>query len=245
MKHLKTALIALLLLVGLVACETRVITTGPNEQPNTLSVQGTSEFDVSPDIAKIQFRVETQNLNAQEAQAQNRQIANSVHTALLGAGVRENEIETTDFRLDKIQEWDQKEQRMVDKGYRASNAFVVTITKLDAVGSLLDVGVQAGANNVESITFQLSDARSKEVKTEALRKAATNAREKASALADGAGVSLGKVASITENSYVVMPYYARDVMTLKAEAGGATAPSPVSPDSVRVNAQVSVSYELA
>ncbi|MBS3124757.1 SIMPL domain-containing protein [Candidatus Woesearchaeota archaeon] len=242
MKHMKIAFIALLLLVTLAACETRVVTTGP-EQQHTLNVQGTSEFDVSPDIAKIRFRVETQSLNAQEAQAQNRQIANSVHSALLQAGVRENELETTDFRLDKVQEWDQKEQRMVDKGYRASNAFVVTTKDLEAVGKLLDTGVQAGANNVESLSFELSDTRSKEVKTEALRKAATNAKEKAQALADGAGVSLGKVASITENSYVVMPYARYDLQSMKAEAGAA--PSPISPENVHINAQVSVAYELA
>ena len=244
MKNIKTAFIALLLLIGLVACETRVVTTGPNEQPHTLNVQGNSEFDVAPDIAKIRFRVETQNLNAQEAQDKNKQIANAVHTALLEAGVRETELETTDFRLEKIQEWDQKEQRMVDKGYRASNAFVVTTKNLDSVGKLLDVGVQAGANNVESLSFELSDVRSREVKTESLSKAARNAKEKAQALADGAGVSLGKVASINENSYVVMPYARYDVMASKAE-GAPMAPTPISPENVHISAQVSVAYELA
>lgn len=227
----------------LAACETRVI-TGPEEQRNTLNVQGATEFDVAPDTANIRFRVETQSKNAQEAQAQNKETANSVNTALLKAGVKQSEIGTTDYRLERVQEWDSKEQKMVDKGYRAANAFVVTTTELDRVGTILDVGVEAGANNVESITFELSDAKQREVKAEALRKAANNAREKAQALAEGAGVSIGKVQSISENSFVVLPYAARyDIATL-AMAKEQGAPTPISPENVHISAQVSIAYEL-
>lgn len=236
---MKKLVILALLLVALAACETRVITTG-QEQQNTLNVQGSSEFDVAPDLAKIRFRVETQNTNAQEAQAQNRNIANNVYAALLKAGIKENQIDTTDYRLERIQEWDSKEQRTVDRGYRATNTFVITTRELDRVGTLLDAGVEAGANNVESINFELSESKQKEVKTEALRNAANNAREKAEALADGAGVSLGKVHSISENSFVMLYASRYDLAQAKVEG----APTPVSPENVHISAQVSVAYEL-
>ncbi len=240
----KSILFVVLALLMLAACETRVIMPQPGEQPNTLSVNGASEFEVAPDLAKVRFRVEILSPTAQDAQARNRQVANSVRDALLRAGVRSDEIETSDYRVEKVQEWNYEQNKMVEKGFRATNAFTVSTKNLESVGSLLDVGVQAGATNVESISFELSDAKEREVKTEALRRAATNAREKAIALAEGSGVMLGKVRTITENSYYVQPFYRADVMAMKAE-GAAAPPTPIYPGQVQVSAQVSVSYAVA
>lgn len=241
----KTMILLAILLIALTACETRVVMEQPGVQPtNAISVQGSSEFDVAPDLARVRFRIETQSVTAQDAQLRNREIGASVKAALLQAGVRENEIETVDYRIEKVQEWDPKFEKMVDKGYRTSNAFVVTTKDLQNVGPLLDVGVQAGANNVESISFELSDSKQKEVKTEALRKATVNAREKADALADGAGVRLGKVTSLSESSYFVAPVARYDMM-MKSEMAAGAPPTDVSPQSVHVSAQVSVSYEIA
>lgn len=234
-------------MIALTACTTRVIMEQPGQQAqNAISVQGSTEFDVAPDLAKIIFSLQTQSTTAQDAQLRNREVGSSVMAALSQAGVRQNEIQTTNYRVEKIQEWDPTGQKMVDKGYRVSNSFIVSTKDLAKVGVLLDAGIQAGANNVESISFELSDAKQKEVKTEALRKATMNAREKAEALADGAGVSLGKVLSLSENSYYAQPFYRGDVMMAKAEMGGAPEiPSTaISPQDVHISAQVSVTYEI-
>ncbi len=242
----KTMLLVAVLVIALTACTTRIITEQPGVQPQTgITVQGSTEFDVAPDLAKIRFRLETLSQTAQDAQLTNREIGNNVMSALKNAGVRDNEISTTDYRVEKVQEWDPTGQKMIDKGYRVSNAFVVSSKDLAKVGTLLDVGIQAGANNVESLSFELSDAKQKEVKTEALSKAATNAREKAEALADGAGVRLGKVLSLSENSYYAQPFYRGDVMMAKAEMGAPEMPpTAVSPQDVHISAQVSVTYEI-
>lgn len=235
------------LMIALTACETKVIMEQPGAQPqNAISVQGSTEFDVAPDLAKIRFRIETQSVTAQDAQVRNRQIGDEVSAALARAGVRQSELQTADYRVERIQEWDPTGQKMVDKGYRVSNIFVVSTKNLQAVGTILDAGIQAGANNVESLSFEFSDGKQKEVKTEALRKATMNAREKADALADGAGVRLGKVLTLSEQSYYVMPYARSDVMMAKAEMGGApeVPPTAISPQDVHITAQVSVTYEI-
>ena len=239
----KISIFLVALLVLLTACQTRVIMEQQGES-HTLNVQGTSEFDVAPDLAKLRFRVETMSFTAQDAQNKNRQVASQVMVALSSAGVRDDEIKTSDYRVERVQEWDGNLERMVDKGYRVSNAFVVSTKDLSVVGSLLDVAIEAGANNVESISFELSDDKQRDVKTHALKSAAQNAREKAVALADGSGVSLGKVRSVSENSYVALPYARYDVMALKSESAGAPS-TPISPGDVHVSAQVSLAYEVA
>lgn len=238
----KTVLIAIVLMFALTACETKVIMP-QGEQQNAISVQGSTEFNAYPDTAKINFAIETQSQTAQEAQAKNRETSNTVVTALKKAGVKDDEIQTTNYRVEKIQEWDQNSGKIVDKGYRTSNTFVVMTKELELVGKLLDVGVQAGANRVESISFELSEKKQKEVKTEALRKATANAKEKAEALADGAGVRLGKLLLLSESSYAVMPYRRYDMMA-KAETAQAE-PTQISPQDVQVSAQVSAAYEIS
>jgi len=240
-----TIAILAVLMIALTACTTRVIMEPQGQQQNAISVQGSTEFDVAPDLAKIIFSIQTQSTTAQDAQIRNRETGSAVGAALTQAGVRAGDIQTTNYRVEKIQEWDPTGQKMVDKGYRVSNSFVVKTKELSRVGPLLDAGIQAGANNVESISFELSDAKQKEVKTEALRKATMNAREKADALADGAGVRLGKVLTLSENSYYAQPFYRSDAMMSKAEMGGAPAPATeISPQDVHISAQVSVTYEI-
>lgn len=229
--------------VILTACSTEIIMPPQGDQPNTLTVQGESQFDVAPDLAKVQFAIETRSTTAQDAQLRNREIQDEIKKALNRVGVSSSDVETTNYNVQRWYEWDYKENKQIDKGYIVSNNFVVKTTDLQKVGDILDAGIQAGANRVDSISFELSEEKQRQVKQEALRKAATNARDKAVALAEGSGVRLGAVKSISENSYVVMPY-ARggyDMVAMKAE--GAPVPSTeISPQNVQVNAQVSVGY---
>lgn len=229
--------------VILTACSTEIIMPPQGDQPNTLTVQGESQFEVAPDLAKIQFAIETRSTTAQDAQLRNREIQDEIKKALNRVGVSSSDVETTNYNVQRWYEWDYKENKQIDKGYIVSNNFVVKTTDLQKVGDILDAGIQAGANRVDSISFELSEDKQRQVKQEALRKAATNARDKAVALAEGSGVRLGAVKSISENSYVVMPY-ARggyDMVAMKAE--GAPVPSTeISPQNVQVNAQVSVGY---
>lgn len=233
---------AVLALVMLAACETRVIMP-EDEDVYTLNVQGKSDFDVSPDQAVLRIRVETQDVDAQKAQDQARVVANQVMSALKAEGVRSDEIETAEYNIQKVQEWNPELRKSEDKGYRVYNVLKVTTDDLDRVGDYLDAAVQAGANRIDSVDFQLSDSLEAEVKTEALQKAGSNARLKAQALADSMGVRLGRLRSVSEGMVNFQPYRMAvgDVALMSAEK----APTPISPESVRINAEVSVSYDIA
>lgn len=235
----------LLALMMLASCTTQIVMP-EDEKYNALTVQGSSEFDVSPDEAVIRVRVESQSLTAQEAQDANRKTANNVRDALRRAGVSDKDIETVDYNVQKIREWDHNLERMVDKGFRVYNVFKLTTTNLDKVGDYLDVAVQAGANNIDSVNFELSEDEMEKARTEALRQAAVNAKSKAEALADGMGVMLDGVLSVDESNVNVFPMRAMDAAMVKA--GGMydeeMAPTPIAPESVRVNANVHVSYKI-
>jgi len=232
-------------LLVLAACQpSQVIVSKDGEQQNVISVSGSSEFEVSPDLAVVRVGLETQNKDAKLAQDQNRQVSNQIMDAIRRAGVSKDEIETYNYNVHRVREWDPGVERTVDRGFRVTNSFKIKTKRLEDVGKILDAAAQAGANSVQGISFELSDAREEQARTEALKQAAVNAKEKAKALAGGLGVPLGGLVKVQESSFNIMPYarggMMEDAMVMKAEA----APTPIEPQSVQINAQVSVSYGI-
>lgn len=213
-------------------------------QRDTLSVSGNSEISVAPDEAYVYLKIVTENLDAKKAQAENGETANSVMAALKAWGAKDDQIETSDYSLEKVQEWDSKDSKYVDKGYRVTNIIKVTTAKINDVGSLVDAGVEAGANGVDSVSFGLSKDSQKAARDNALVKAADAAKQKAQKLADASGTKLGKAITVNEQSYYYAPYQVNVRNSMYETAAGA-APTPISPQKVSVTSSVSIVYELA
>jgi uncharacterized protein YggE len=105
-------------------------------------------------------------------------------------------------------------------GYQASNSVQVTAA-LGKSGALVDAAVGAGANNVDGPNLDTADKAS--LYGDALKKALVDARGKAQAIADGAGLTLGNLVKVSEggNASPPMPLYAasKDASSVPIEAG--------------------------
>ncbi len=237
--------LAFVLLVGCTQPQT-IVVSEKNQDVNTLGVEGVAEFETAPDQAVLTFAIETQDKDAKAAQSDNREKANEVMNALWRLGIDKDQIETTYYNLYKITEWEN--QRRVDKGYRVTNTMKITIDNLNDVGDVIDAVVSSGVNRVNDVSFKLSDKRKAEVKAEALRIAAENAKTKAEALALGADVTLGKVRSIQElsySTYSVRTAYAEKVMAAGGMDEEAYMPqTPISPEQVQVQVKVKIVYSI-
>jgi uncharacterized protein YggE len=123
-------------------------------------------------------------------------------------------------------------------GYDASNQVTVKVRDLRKLGDALDAFVAtAGANNLQGVSFDFNDPAP--IMDEARRKAVADARRKAALYAEGAGVKLGPIQSISEGGgYYPQPVYA---MSRMAEMKAAV---PVAPGESRISANVSLTYEL-
>ena len=211
---------------------------------STISVTGQSEFDVDPDQAEMYIKVETKDPTARTAQDSNSRIMTTVKEALKKAGLTDAEMETTNYNLWPQQKWDPVKQISVDDGYMVSHQLKITTKNIDKIGSYLQTAVDNGANGLDSVQFSLSDARKKDVNSEALAQASTSAKEKAEAIASGMGVTLGKVSSISEAN-VNYPWPIRYAAAGMAMESAKAAPAPdLSPEKVTVSAQISVAYEI-
>ena len=176
-----------------------VLCAGPiwaDETEHTISVTGVGTVTTTPDIARVTVGVSSDARRAAEALARNSEIMQDVFETLIKQGVAETDMQTTDVSLFPSFETRTPGRPPTVIGYRAQNMVALTIRDLNALGRILDQVSSSGGNLIQSIQFLREDPSA--LRNEARVKAITNAREKAELYANSAGISVGKVISISE-----------------------------------------------
>src|SRR3989338_4095105 len=85
------------------------VTTGNQDyMKNIISVSGNSEMRVSPDKAEIYVAVYSEGKNAQDAQDANKKAYDSVYKALKNMGIKDAQLETTQYYLSPKYSYDQR-----------------------------------------------------------------------------------------------------------------------------------------
>jgi hypothetical protein len=209
--------------------------------PDVISVTGTYQATAEPDIAKVYVDIITLNDTAQAAKDQNTKVTAAVTSALGKAGVKASQIETESFSLVRKDQTNPVTGQSRFQGYQLTNVLKVTLLNLDNVGPVIDDSVNAGANGIGQVVFDLSEPRKASVMAGAIRNASLDAQQRAAALSSSLGLKLGHVQSVTGSNFVYSPYS----FTPAASSGGlvqTAEATAISPGKVTVNAQVGVSY---
>ena len=227
---------ALILVVALSACGTAPA------QTRSLSVSGTGTVSLAPDIAYVNIGVHTEDADIALAVSSNNSLAQAVVTALQNSGVDAKDIQTSNFSVYTTQNYDKLTgQSLGGTSFVVDNTVYITVRDLNKLGSLLDTAIRAGANNINSVSFDLSDKTAG--MQEARAKALANAGSLATELAKSAGLSLGAIQNLSygENSPV---YYAYGMGGGGAGAPAANVAAPINPGQIQLTATVSVTYDL-
>lgn len=211
----------------------------PRPEVPALTVSGTAEVRAAPDEATVRLGVVRQAATADEAQQQANRTAQAIQAALTQAGVNREQVQTAGLTLQPVYAPQrpnaQDEPRIV--AYRASNMVTVRLDKLSVVGQVIDAGLKAGANQLDSLQFELRDELP--ARRQALAQAVLQAREKARAIAEALEVRLVKVLEVQEGGLVVRPFYEQRAVMAAGEAG-----TPVSPGQVNITATVTLRYQI-
>jgi uncharacterized protein len=239
--HMKTksliifTVIALALLVG--ACAP----AAGNANVRTLSVSGSGEALLAPDIAYIYVGVHTENSTAATAVEENTSQTQELVKAIRDFGIDEKDIRTTNFSIYPMDRFDPATGLPSgEKVYAVDNTVYVTVRDLTKLGDLLDTAVQAGANNINSVQFDVAE------KDEALKQARADAvkdaESQAQSLAQAAGLSLGEIQSISFNESSPYPIF-------DGKGGGGAiaaeqAAVPIQPGQLTFTVYVNVTYAL-
>jgi hypothetical protein len=213
-------------------------TAGPPATPATVYVSGSGVVTMAPDTASVVIGVNVIEATLSAAQEKATSQMTAVIDALKAAGIDEKDIQTVNYSVSVIQDFDQNGNPAQIKGFQVSNQVNVTVRDLDKLGSILDTVVAKGANAIYGISFYVNDPTP--AASQARTLAVQDAKKKADELAAAAGMKVGRVLSISETS---SPTPAPVAMG-RAEAADAAAPVPIQTGSTTVSVDVQVTYEL-
>ncbi len=211
---------------------------------NTISATGTSTIKVLPDLVNVYFNVQTKALTADEASDKNSEIVNEMKSSLIALGFRENEIKTQSFSVYPEYDWKSGTQKLT--GYVASHVVSVQISidEKEKIGSALDAGINAGAG-INYINYELTEEHQRSYKIEAIRAATEDATDKAGALAEGAGQSLGRLVSISTSDFSYVPWMAYGTTDSGGVVkSGAEIATSITPSEQEVSASVTAVFRI-
>lgn len=163
-------------------------TSNKEEQPkNTITVSGTGTVHSKPDQALITVGVSTESKSAEDAQRENAEKMNSTIDALKANGISQDNIKTISYRLEPVMRYD---GTPVLVGYQVENMIQITLNNVTSVGKIADIAVSAGANEVQSIQFTLTNDHLSRLRNDAIDAAIEDARQKAETMSRSLGVQL-------------------------------------------------------
>jgi len=205
----------------------------------TLNVTGTGTVYATPDIAYIYIGVHTEEYEISQAMTNNNSQAQAVLEAIRNTGVEAKDIQTSNFSVWSYQANDPVTGMATGTKYAVDITVYVTVRDLSKLSTLLDTAIQAGANNINSITFDVADKSA--AMTDARRQALEKAIVLANELSGAAGLSLGSIQNITYSD-VSTTYYGYGMGGGGGAEGSAT--TPINPGQVQLTASVNVIYGI-
>lgn len=211
----------------LAACgETPYDPRGVDREETLLSVSATGEAETRPDEARFQAGVNNWAASARAASDANAEDIREIVAALRAAGVAENDIQTRNVGVQRIDYGDRRGQ------YQASNIVAVTVREVDRTGEVISAVTDAGANIVSGPDLRMAEP--EKAANTAYGAAYKAARARAEAYAEAAGMEISRVLTIRDmggaqgNRYLPgavpvappPPPIATDVAMARPESGG-------------------------
>jgi uncharacterized protein len=194
---MKNSGIVLLLLGILIIASPAALAS--DEYQRTITVNGQGKAFATPDMATIQTGVVTQGTTAIEALSANNKIMSEIMDVLDKHKIAANDVQTS--YLNVTPEYKQDERGRMENaivGYSVSNQVQIQVRNLPDIGQVIDALVRTGSNQVSGISFGIYEP--SKVIDQARERAIADARSRAELYTRSAGLRLGKVLAINEQS---------------------------------------------
>jgi len=187
-------------LAGLAGTQALAADAGPREA--VIIVSGDGHSATAPDMAILSFSVVKDAKTAREALDANNKAMNDVLSDLKKSGIAERDLQTSGFAINPQYVYpdnsDGGNRQPELTGYQVANALTVRVRDLAKLGAIIDSAVTLGINQGGSIQF--TNDKPEPVIVEARKAAVGDAVAKAKVLAEAAGVEIGRIIEISENS---------------------------------------------
>lgn len=239
MSRTRTSLLAILMLLAVALLATGVHAAENGDR--VISTSASAEVKVTPDRAQVTVSVQTENADVKVAQSDNARVMDGVVKAIESLGIARSDIQTTGYSIYPVYDDSSSIFGKKVKYYRVTNSVQVTVRDVSRTGEVIDAAVAAGANQVDSIMFMVSEELEQSLRADVLAKAVRKARADADVVAAAAGVTITGVKEINVGSYYPPVLY-ENARAGAADMKTSAVPTPVEPGQVTISAQVSASY---
>ena len=206
----------------------------PAETQRYITVSGSGTVSVSPDLVSIKFIVRNSGWNVSQTAERNAINTNNAIAAIKAAGVADDDIFTSDYKIT------QDNSQVYPGQYTVRNTISVIVRNPDLTGKVIDSAVKqnTGANGVTDFEYMVSD------RSTALRQARTmaikDAQDAANLLAGASGCKVGNVLEISENYTST----SRNDGVVLAKAVKSNADITIEPGKLDITSNVTIKYTI-
>ncbi len=206
----------------------------------SITVIGQGEAAGPPDRATINAGVQTLASTVLDSSQENQAIVDRIMHALRDEGIDASDIQTADYSIWPEQQHDpQATGGIAITGYRVNNTVRITFRDIERLGKVLAAVTNAGANAIHGIGFGVEDTAALEERARVA--AMADARSRAAALAELAGVELGEVLQISTSPGGGYP---TPMMGGGMEVARSASVPGISTGQLSIFVQVQVSYAI-
>lgn len=196
MKKMMCVLLAAMLLLGASALA---------QEGTKITVQGSGVVSAVPDMVSVTVNASVMGATMYDAQVQVSTIVESATKMLLELGLQEADIVTTNYGYNPQYHYEGDTRLLV--GYQASHTMEITCRDIGMLDSVIGAVTDSGMTDIYNISYDVADRSA--LYRQAVELAVASAAEKAQAMAQASGMTLGALESLTENQ----SYDARYAMT--------------------------------
>lgn len=214
-----------------------IVSTVTNKA-DVFSVSGEGKVVVKPDTAQINLGITASGATIKDVQSKANQIMNKISSDLKKLGIKETDIQTTNYTLRPEYNYQVSPQKIT--GYVADINLQVKVKDLDKINQVIDTAAADGANLVGGLTFTVDNKEKYE--NEARKLAIEDAKKKAQTLASQAGLTLGRLINVTE-SLTPQPVPILRAVNLEKGIGVPSEPTQIEPGSTEIKIIVTLIYE--
>ena len=209
-----------------------------------ITAHGHGEVKARPDIARLTAGVVTQGRDQAQAVQDNARKMTALIAAVKGLRIADRDIQTQGYSVQPQYDYGAGGGRPPTlKGYQVTNSVQVTLRDLSQAGSLIDRVTQAGGNQVDGLTYDLSSRDA--AQDQALTLAAKDAARRADTMAAALNLGLGNVLSLSDGEATpVQPVFLARAKTMNALSDAAPE-TPVAPQEITVTADVTLVYAVS
>ena len=209
----------------------------------TITVSADAETRVAPNRVTLNIGIQEKAKTIAEAQKKTNEQLKALERVAKEQEIPSDKIQTTYSSTQPAYRWEQPNNKRVFEGYNVNHQISIILDKPERTAVLMEKLTAAGIDEINSVSYGLQDEQN--AKTDALKKAAANARGKAEQVASAMGEKLGKLISMNEGGTNYQPVAMPMMRAMKAGADMAEAAPPSAPaGGITINSNVQATFAL-